>query len=85
MRLVVAAPDAASDSFNHPSELGKELHLDTCFERVDFLSAIDGKGRFGRIINVTGKQPEKLSTANPPKAAVHAGKRSIKIARDGIH
>lgn len=85
------APDAPRQtSFNHPSELWeKELHLNYVVLRELTFAVLPSmqERRFGRIINVTGKsEPEKLSTANPPKAAVHAWAKGLSrlIARDGV-
>ena len=85
------APDAPRQTpFHHPSELWeKELHLNyVALRELTFAVLPSMQARkFGRVINVTGKsEPEKLSTANPPKAAVHAWSKGLSrsIARDGV-
>jgi len=85
------APDAPRQTpFNHPSELWeKELHLNyVVLRELTFMVLPSMQERkYGRVINVTGKsEPEKLSTANPPKAAVHAWAKGLSrlIALDGV-
>jgi 3-oxoacyl-[acyl-carrier protein] reductase len=85
------APAAPRNTpFNHPSELWeKELHLNyVVLRELTFLLLPQmQKRKYGRIINITGKsEPEKLGTANPPKAAVHAWAKGLSrmIAQDGV-
>lgn len=85
------APAAPRNTpFNHPSELWeKELHLNyVVLRELTFLLLPQmQKRQYGRIINITGKsEPEKLGTANPPKAAVHAWAKGLSrmIAKDGV-
>ena len=75
--------------FNHPSELWeKELHLNyVVLRELTFLLLPQmQKRQYGRIINITSLEPEKLGTANPPKAAVHAWAKGLSrmIAKDGV-
>lgn len=85
------APSVARNTpFNHPSELWeKELHLNYVVLRELTFSLLPQmqKQKYGRIVNITGKsEPEKLGTANPPKAAVHAWAKGLSriIAGDGV-
>ncbi len=85
------APSAPRNTpFDYPSQLWeKELHLNYVVIReltFAFLPQMQ-KQKHGRIINITGKsEPEKLGTANPPKAAVHAWAKGLSraIAKYGI-
>lgn len=85
------APDAPRQTpFSHPSELWEqELHLNYVVLRELTFTVLPSmqERKYGRIINVTGKsEPEKLSTANPPKAAVHAWAKGLSrlVACDGV-
>ena len=85
------APSAPRNTpFNHPSQFWeKELHLNYVVIRELTFALLPQmqEQKYGRIINITGKsEPEKLGTANPPKAAVHAWSKGLSrlIAKDGI-
>ena len=85
------APSAPRNTpFDYPSQLWeKELHLNYVVIRELTFAVLPQmqEQKHGRIINITGKsEPEKLGTANPPKAAVHAWAKGLSraIAKYGI-
>ena len=85
------APDEPRNTpFDHPSAKWEaELHLNYVTIRELTHALLPGmqSRKYGRIINITGKmEPEKLGTANPPKAAVHAWAKGLSrvVAKDGI-
>lgn len=85
------APDEPRNTpLDHPSEKWeRELHLNYVTIRELTSALIPGMQarKYGRIVNITGKmEPEKLGTANPPKAAVHAWSKGLarNVAKDNI-
>jgi len=84
-------PDAPKNTpFDHPDALwDDEMHLNYgAIRQITFalLPGMIAQG-YGRIINITGKsEPEKVSTANAPKAAVHAWAKGLssQVAKDGV-
>jgi 3-oxoacyl-[acyl-carrier protein] reductase len=84
-------PDAPRHTpFNHRDSLwDDEMHLNYNTIRQITFALLPGMiaQKYGRIINITGKsEPEKIGTANPPKAAVHAWAKGVsrKVAKDGV-
>jgi len=85
------APDEPRNTpFDHPSEKWElELHLNYVTIREMTLALMPGMQarKYGRVINITGKmEPEKVGTANPPKAAVHAWAKGLSrvVAKDNV-
>ncbi len=76
--------------FDYPDQLwDKEMQLNyRSLRQLTFKLLPDMVARrYGRIINISGKsEPETSSTANPPKAAVHAWAKGLsrRVAKDGV-
>jgi 3-oxoacyl-[acyl-carrier protein] reductase len=84
-------PDAPRHTpFDHSEELwDNEMYLNYNTIRQITFALLPGMiaQKYGRIINITGKsEPEKIGTANPPKAAVHAWAKGVsrRVAKDGV-